>query len=185
MSADISATLLEALASGGGSSAMTQALLSQVGDDPSLGVLAKYLASRREDEGEESEERAAEAGEDVRELERARERAAETVKTLRRLRQLAEDMFAELQELRGRNDALAAAFGACHLCWGEDLQCQLCGGEGRPGSSLPDRDLFVQFVTPAARRLRRTGVADRSFQGTADTHFSSTDQEPKGEIDER
>ncbi len=44
----------------------------------------------------------------------------------------------ELEELRERNEALAAALGACFACWGTDIFCTHCGGEGRPGAAAPE-----------------------------------------------
>jgi hypothetical protein len=70
------------------------------------------------------------------------------------LRQQAESMFAELSQLRERNDVLAWALGACGLCWGEDEQCRACRGRGRPGFAIPDRQKFAQYVLPAARMLQ-------------------------------
>jgi hypothetical protein len=62
-------------------------------------------------------------------------------------------MYLEIEQLRARNDKLAAALGACHLCFGDDLSCPECTGRGRPGGAMPDRVLFAALVTPAVRRL--------------------------------
>lgn len=67
---------------------------------------------------------------------------------------------AELADLRQVNDTLAAALGACRVCWGGDRECQQCNGHGAAGSGLPDMTLFEQLVAPAVRRvsaLRRAG----------------------------
>lgn len=61
---------------------------------------------------------------------------------------------AELDRLRQRNDALAAALGACHLCFGEDAWCPRCGGRGRPASRRPDPAAFERYVRPLLRRLQ-------------------------------
>ena len=58
----------------------------------------------------------------------------------------------ELEELRQRNEALAAALGACFVCWGTDIFCTHCGGEGRRGATAPDPRLFNQLVAPAVAR---------------------------------
>ncbi len=66
----------------------------------------------------------------------------------------------ELADLRQVNDTLAAALGACRVCWGGDRECQQCNGHGAAGSGLPDMALFEQLVAPAVRRvgaLRRAG----------------------------
>jgi hypothetical protein len=117
-------------------------LLQQLGSsDPRLAGILQLLW------GQASMSRAAE--------EEARDRSSA------RLRHLE----AENRQLRAANrvllrhsEYLAAAVGACPLCWGEDASCSDCGGAGGPGSSLPDRGCFQEFVEPAlaAIRLRRT-----------------------------
>ena len=67
----------------------------------------------------------------------------------------------EIEGLQRRNDALAAALGACHLCFGEDGWCRLCGGRGRPGSRRPDADAFNRYVRPTLLRLQRPVPAGR------------------------
>lgn len=40
---------------------------------------------------------------------------------------------------------LAAALGACGLCWGEDPSCRGCRGRGRPGMVRPDQAMRAQL----------------------------------------
>lgn len=61
---------------------------------------------------------------------------------------------AEIELLRRRCDTLAAALGACYLCWGRDPACVQCLGSGRPGWNEPDETLFRRLVVPAIRRHR-------------------------------
>jgi hypothetical protein len=83
-----------------------------------------------------------------------------------RLRGRMDAMRDELEELRERQDRLAAALGACADCWGEDPECEVCGGMGAPGSFVPDPRLYRTLVSPACRaagagRERRlVGVID-------------------------
>jgi hypothetical protein len=60
-------------------------------------------------------------------------------------------------ELLDRDVALATALGACD-CWGEQADCPICRGAGRPGWELPDRRLFVTYVRPALRALPKRGA---------------------------
>lgn len=60
----------------------------------------------------------------------------------------------ELADLREVNDTVAAALGACRVCWGGDAACPGCAGRGRAGSTLPDPALFKELVVPAVRRVR-------------------------------
>lgn len=65
-------------------------------------------------------------------------------------------MKTELEELREMNDILAAALGACHMCWGAVSDCRNCGGRGDPGSRLPDKELYSFFVMPAIRAMNNS-----------------------------
>jgi hypothetical protein len=69
-----------------------------------------------------------------------------------------EGMRAELRWLREKNDEVTAALGACYLCWGENSQCEICGGAGGPGAFEPDQEKFSRLVTPALRRIRRSSL---------------------------
>lgn len=59
--------------------------------------------------------------------------------------------YSEVKLLRERCDTIAAALGACALCWGHDSACRACRGHGLPGRSLPDEALFFEYVMPAVR----------------------------------
>ena len=65
-----------------------------------------------------------------------------------------EAAHSEVKLLRERCDTLAAALGACALCWGYDPACRACRGHGLPGHSLPDGALFFEYVLPAVRLVR-------------------------------
>ena len=63
-------------------------------------------------------------------------------------------VYSELEALRARNRAFAAAVGACALCFGDDPLCEECGGLGAPGSLTPKPGAFRKYVLPAFRRAR-------------------------------
>lgn len=71
----------------------------------------------------------------------------------KKLKRLASTMLAELRSLRSRNDVLADALGACHLCWGEDPNCLYCAGQGRVGAYLIDPDVFEEVIGPATQQV--------------------------------
>lgn len=158
---DSRSLLLEALVAqaGGAEGSGVLEMLSQLGgadSDPALGLIARYLAQSQAESDETSdEEYEEELLEQQTELDRAR--AEERARAFQRLRQTMEQMYRELETLRERNDTLAEALGACHLCWGEDIECPVCSGTGHPGASMPDRAMLVELVTPAVQRLRRRG----------------------------
>jgi hypothetical protein len=56
--------------------------------------------------------------------------------------------------LMERIDLLAYALGACS-CLGEDDACELCHGRGIPGSFLPDKKAFAEYVLPVLNKLRK------------------------------
>jgi hypothetical protein len=72
-----------------------------------------------------------------------------------KIKNLTRRMYGELQMLRTRNEMLAETLGACSQCWGEDRECDYCGGEGRIGSYLISPRIFEQVVGPALEQLRR------------------------------
>jgi hypothetical protein len=136
-------------------------LLTEQGVDPTTQQLLSqaFAQSSRGEEADDTEDL------DDDRLATRRRRA------VRRLRRHLQAVEAELDELRERNDCLAAALGACYECWGEDPDCDICGGDGRPGSSLPDRRLFKEIVDPAIRAVqaerqrRRARESDRRSKG--------------------
>lgn len=84
------------------------------------------------------------------------------------LRRRLAELELEVDRLQEINETLAAALGACPVCWGDDPECVVCRGQGGPGSLRPDRELFERLVTPALRRLRgpnqphRLPITDRA-----------------------
>lgn len=70
-------------------------------------------------------------------------------------------VYAELDALRARSRAFAAAVGACAACFGEDPLCSECGGRGTPGRRAPDPDAFRQYVLPALRRAQSVEIERR------------------------
>jgi hypothetical protein len=181
MSADIQSMLLEALTSPSGAGALptAQDLLSQLGEaeDPRMRLIAQFLLARRQAEELENEtstedEMDTEPAQSFSEPDEVKVYSSEMSRAVRQLRQKIESMYRELADLRDRNDALAAALGACYLCWGKDSECEICNGVGRPGSSTPDKKLFIQFAVPAARRIQREEGATQRFSKTPDQPLS-------------
>ena len=159
--------LFKALTTADSEMSLQDVLLSQLDNqDPSVAMLAKYLAQPPEAEDDDDEDELLETDEleqealelefeqQARTLEATESRLHSVTQVARQMREKLDDIYAELEELRERNDSLAEALGACHLCWGEDLDCEACGGGGRPGTYLPDADMFRHYVRPAIQRLQ-------------------------------
>ena len=160
MTEDTRTALLQAYLAGQGpgGGASTEDLLAQLGaSDPTAAMIAQYLAQRRaadlaRDELEEGDDEP--SGPDPELIRQVQERAEAQEAALRRLRRKVDVVYAELEELRTRNEDLAAALGACARCWGDDPACPICEGSGPPGGAPPDPYLFSRLVGPALRRLR-------------------------------
>lgn len=58
-----------------------------------------------------------------------------------KLESLVKRMYHDLKAAEDRLSLLAAALGACGICWGEDSACLGCRGRGRPGMLAPDPEL--------------------------------------------
>jgi hypothetical protein len=143
--------------------AVMQQLAGQEGLDPAVqSLLSQSLAAR----GEDSDDGAGDTDrDDLDRLDPDRddrgpagpgshdpEASRRRRRALWLLRERFADMQVELAELRERNDALAAALGACALCWGADPACDVCAGRGGSGRRPPQPAMFDYFVAPALRR---------------------------------
>jgi hypothetical protein len=91
---------------------------------------------------------------DAAELDESLDRSERRRRAIRTLRRRFADLQDELDDLRDRNERFAAALGACYRCWGEDRNCGLCRGRGRPGSRALDQESFDELVVPALRSAR-------------------------------
>ena len=142
MSSPAVATLLQQAMSG---DAAAQASLNEAlaqHEDPRVRMIAEWTAQQRA--------AAAEQTIDVEPV-RISHGKPEKERMVRKIRALARKLDAQ----REIGDTLAAALGACYLCWGEDPDCGLCQGEGAPSWKDPDPDLFRLYVLPAVKRYRQ------------------------------
>jgi hypothetical protein len=164
------AALLQTIRSGATDPASL--VLSQFGgltqDNPGMAMLLGLLERRRS--GTEAE---VQPKEDDEEAELAAQRAEsmrnEAARRVWELKETAKDLYKELKILRARNDALAAAVGACYVCFGSDPFCEECGGRGSPGSRLSEPAAYREYVLPAVLRVQKmqSTHARRPAQGDA------------------
>jgi hypothetical protein len=153
------ADLLAQLNSPGANGLNVEDLLArQVANNPMAAMLAKHFAEQKavRAANEESSVIEGEACAQTEELEQQQtgEFVEEHLAELNGVRAELSGLTAELKLLQQRNDLLAAALGACCLCWGQNLDCRSCRGRGGPGFCIPDECLFEEFVVPAIRTLR-------------------------------
>jgi hypothetical protein len=150
--------------SGGGSLPSTEELLSQLeSSDPTLALVAKYLANRPMLDTADTAEEGADAAEEVEKQNTVFEQTQRLAQIVQRLQSQVENLRNELEQLRERNDLLAAALGACYLCWGEDHGCPVCNGNGHPGSNLPERRWFTQYIAPVFHTLQAEREVSQNF----------------------
>jgi hypothetical protein len=146
------AALLQLLGGGGkpgvSPAALVQKLIAErAEDDPTRQLLGSWLETRQIATSEpEPPARTARAPDD--------ERWQALLAQIDAAGQALAQLQVELDVLRVRNLQLAQALGACPGCWGTDLTCATCAGEGAPGSATPDPARFRRYVRPALRRAR-------------------------------
>ena len=150
MTSDMNTMLLQRLTAGNGAKPPLHEMVAQLAeDDPRMGLVAQFLASREQAP--------------VIELEEEDTQAAERREALQRLERTVKKLYSELEQLRERSDSLAAALGACYLCWGEDRRCELCGGQGWAGWQPRDPALFNEWIAPALRTGRSRPARPSEF----------------------
>jgi hypothetical protein len=80
------------------------------------------------------------------------ERLAEAEARIEAMKRQARRLFEAHRGASERLADLAAALGACGLCWGEDDYCPSCRGRGRPGMVRPDLELRARLLGPPRPR---------------------------------
>ncbi|MBA2590973.1 MAG: hypothetical protein H0U97_01425 [Gammaproteobacteria bacterium] len=129
----------------------------QAGQNPQAAQILRLLEQRRQQQDSEPQEEVILSPEDAAYPEheaQAEQARKERARAARELRDTMKRLYAELEALRTRNDALAAAVGACYLCFGDDPLCEECGGRGVPGSLAPEPAAFRKYVHPALHRAQ-------------------------------
>jgi hypothetical protein len=168
--------------SNGNQSPTMQELLAQIGSsNPTASLIIKYLADQRAKEQSEEQpirdvtpELVQESSQDVRLQDNDLGHLEDSSAALSELREQVESLFAELKQVRERNDALACALGACCLCWGDDSECRVCRGRGRPGFSIPEPGRFEEYVLPAIRMLQTRKRNGKEFPAGAPSHAANS-----------
>lgn len=149
MPEDVTSTLMQGLDSG---LSLQDVLLSQIDtSDPTMALVARMIAGRSAESGSDQETKPAEETDEL-----SKQRLQSLSKAVRQLRRNYDSLQIEVEELQLRNDTIAAAVGACYLCWGEYPMCEVCSGQGKPGYLPIHAQAFAEFVLPAIRALKQT-----------------------------
>jgi hypothetical protein len=106
-------------------------MAEQAASNPMMAMMMQMMSSRRAEENRGPEDKRAR-------IERVRRHLSE----LRSALSTAHDLL----------DDVAAALGACSVCWGGTDDCDNCRGRGVPGWRMPDDELFTELVAPAVKR---------------------------------
>lgn len=131
----------------------SQELIAKLGErDPMYALIAQQLLQPTENVGNLESNLTNNSEEDI---EKRIEKLKRKGRALNKFRQMIDGMYMELEHLRDINDSLAAALGACYLCWGKNPLCELCGGSGHAGTFEPDQKLFRELIFPALLEVQR------------------------------
>jgi hypothetical protein len=146
-------SLAQAISSGASNpmSLLLSQLSAQAPDDPRVALATQLLQQRISAAPAVPPEDA----EHAKAAQEAEEQLREQAASIRELTESLKQVDAELKALRARNDAIAAALGACFLCFGADPYCPECGGRGRSGSRPPNPVAWREYVLPALERVRK------------------------------
>lgn len=119
-----------------------QAMMQELaGNDPRMAMLLQMMrpgapqAVNNDDQPDERDELIAELGE---RLDAAEARLTKMTRIAHRLHDAHKADSERLQNL-------AAALGACGICWGDDNHCPGCRGRGRIGMVRPDLELRAEL----------------------------------------
>ena len=151
-----------ALLQGQGTSPDTSQLFKQIAerysDNPMMSMLLTQMMNGNESVDTEDDEilelEAEEVDEDDLRVNPSRRKGYMANEEIRnRIKHRIQSISEELYVLRQHSEELAAALGACDICWGYDDECEQCHGHGTPGWHPPRRDAFDKYVKPAIRAL--------------------------------
>lgn len=99
--------------------------------NPQLAMLAQMMQAR----AIVPEPAGPDLGEEITQL---AEQLAEAQRQVDRVKREGRRLLASYRDATERLGLLAAALGACGLCWGDDDLCPSCRGRGAPGMVRPD-----------------------------------------------
>lgn len=130
-------------ASGADQAALMQQMIADASAaDPRMAMVAQLLAGQQA-------AAAVSPGDDLLdEVATLTGRLVEAEATIEAMKRDGRRLIQSHQACRARLTDLAAALGACGLCWGEQPSCPSCRGRGRPGMVRPDMELRARLLGP-------------------------------------
>jgi hypothetical protein len=135
---------LAAMAGGTDPGVIVQQMIADAGSaDPRMAMVAQLLAAQQATPASDG------GGEEIAALTL---RLAEAEATIEAMKRDGRRLIHAHQACRDRLGELAAALGACGLCWGDDTSCPSCRGRGRPGMVRPDIEVRTRLLGPPRPR---------------------------------
>jgi hypothetical protein len=122
---------------------MMSKFMEQLGDgDPQLAMMVQMMQHQQQSVADPDDDYEAKCKELEIDL-------AHTQQNLDSVRAEGKRLLAAHKIAVGRLSDLAAALGACGLCWGEDPDCLGCRGRGHVGMIRPDPEIRARLLGPA------------------------------------
>jgi hypothetical protein len=138
---------LAAMAGAADPGALMQQMIAEASAaDPRMAMVAQLLARQQPVEVEPANE------DPVPEITALIDRLVQAEATIEAMKRDGRRLFHAHQTCRARLGELAAALGACGLCWGEETTGPSCRGRGRPGMVRPDIELRTRLLGPPRAR---------------------------------
>jgi hypothetical protein len=63
------------------------------------------------------------------------------------------DMMYNVDFLLKLGNALSNALGSCSNCWGQNIECSICHGAGKPGWRPVNKKMFSNYVLPCLQKM--------------------------------
>ncbi len=110
-------------------------------DDPRLKMLSLMLEQQKEKGEADNSTKAQKLKDYIQRL----------ILHIKQLKKSNTELVNNVAYLLSRNDTLTAALGTCSECLGEDPNCNVCYGEGKPGNYEISVDLYNHFIQPCIK----------------------------------
>jgi hypothetical protein len=63
------------------------------------------------------------------------------------------EMMYNVDFLLKLGNALSQALGSCSNCWGNNIECSICQGAGKPGWRPVNKKMFSSYVLPCLQKM--------------------------------
>lgn len=123
-------------------------LIEQI-KDPNMKMMAQMMAKQQ---AEKNRPALRTFTTDQPSLEVMRQDIRELIRVNKDLIQKRQSLELKHEQLKMLNATVASAMGACE-CWGQNMGCPSCQGQGRPGTQEVNQTAFSQLIAPFFQAL--------------------------------